>query len=235
MSFFFLALFSGVILGLFLPDSFKKPYSTFLPGKSLFTERELHILRSRVLLDDPMKGKKKKKIGLAAFKKAVSRTQTGKKPTAPNCDSTQLTPSPPKFTNWRLYLHFLITLCNNGPQRAFDTYSPSIVSSFGFADLTSNALASVGLFIQIPVSFAFSWVSDRFGRRGETVLTGLSCHLIAYIMNRGFTELVGLRGVQYFGVVWTQTFATFSVRLFILPIPPQVHGLDAQRTNPLIC
>jgi hypothetical protein len=67
----------------------------------------------------------------------------------------------PQFSNWRLWIHFLITLTNNGPQRAFDTYSPSIVNSFGFANLASNALASVGLFLQIPVSFCFSYVSDR--------------------------------------------------------------------------
>lgn len=63
---------SGVILGCCLPDSFKNPRSTFLPNVKIFNERELQILQSRVLLDDPMKGKKKKKIGTAAFKKAVS-------------------------------------------------------------------------------------------------------------------------------------------------------------------
>ena len=63
---------SGCILGFFLPDSFKNPRSTFLPKTSFFTERELHILKSRVVMDDPMKGKKKKHIGLASFKKAVS-------------------------------------------------------------------------------------------------------------------------------------------------------------------
>lgn len=61
----------GFVLGFFLPDSFKNPHSTFLPKVSLFSPRELHILRSRVLLDDPMKGKKKRRIGLPAFKKAV--------------------------------------------------------------------------------------------------------------------------------------------------------------------
>lgn len=61
----------GFILGLFLPDSFKRPRSTFLPTVNIFTERELHILNTRILLDDPMKGKKKKRIGLPAFKKAV--------------------------------------------------------------------------------------------------------------------------------------------------------------------
>ncbi|KAJ0125206.1 lternative sulfate transporter [Diaporthe amygdali] len=175
--------FCGFIYGFFLPDSFRNPHSTFLPFVPIFSEREVHILRTRVLLDDPAKGRKKKRIGLPAFKKA--------------------------FSNWRLWVHFLITLCNNGPQRAFDTYSPSIVSSFGFPALTSNALASVGLFLQIPVSFSFSVISDRFNKRGETVMAGLSLHLLGYVFNRIFTELRGLRGVRYFGVVWTQTFGTF--------------------------
>ena len=54
-----------------------------------------------------------------------------------------------------------ITLANNGPFRGFDTYGPTIIRSFGYASLQSNALAAVGLFLQIPVSFGFSWVSDR--------------------------------------------------------------------------
>jgi MFS family permease len=65
---------AGVVFGLFLPDSFNNPSSTFLPRKVWFTEREIHILRTRVVLDDPMKGKKKKHIGLDAFKRAVSGT-----------------------------------------------------------------------------------------------------------------------------------------------------------------
>lgn len=174
---------SGVVLGFFLPDSFKKPCPTFLPKWQMFTDREIYILRSRVHIDEPAKSRKKKSIGLGAFKKA--------------------------FSNWRMWCHFAITLCNNGPQRAFDTYAPSIVRSFGFGQLRSNAMAAVGLFIQIPVSFTFSWFSDRFGRRGETVMLGFTCHLIGYIFNRIFAELDS-RGVRYFGVVWTQTFGTFS-------------------------
>jgi predicted MFS family arabinose efflux permease len=196
-------LLSGFVLGFCLPDSFRNPSPTFLPGVTFFTPRELHILQARVLLDDPMKGKKKKHIKLDAFKRA--------------------------FSNWRLWCHVLITLSNNGPQRAFDTYSPSIVNSFGFGALTSNAMASVGLFLQIPVSFSFSYVSDRLyvpspplpnpgrlmlthssNKRGETVMAGFACHLLGYIFNRIFTELSHLRGVRYFGVVWTQTFGTFS-------------------------
>lgn len=46
-------------------------------------------------------------------------------------------------------------------------------------------------------------------RRGETVMLGMFCHLLGYIFNRIFTR-VNIRGVRYFGVVWTQTFGTFS-------------------------
>lgn len=62
----------GCVLGFCLPDSFKNPHSTFLPKVEIFTERELYILNKRVKLDDPAKGHKKKRIGLPAFKKAVS-------------------------------------------------------------------------------------------------------------------------------------------------------------------
>ncbi|KAH7134912.1 alternative sulfate transporter [Dendryphion nanum] len=174
---------SGFVFGFFLPDSFQNPHSTFAPKWTIFTEREIHILRSRVHLDDPAKSKKKRKIGLSAFKKA--------------------------FGNWRLWAHFLVTLSNNGPQRAFDTYAPQIVTGFGFGPLRSNAMAAVGLFIQIPVSFTFSVISDRFNRRGETVMAGFSLHLLGYIFNRTFTE-INNRRLRYFGVVWTQIFGTFS-------------------------
>jgi MFS family permease len=174
---------SGFVLGFCLPDSFKKPHPTFLPKWKMFTDREIHILRTRVHLDEPAKSRKKKRIGLAAFKKA--------------------------FSNWRMWAHFTITMCNNGPQRAFDTYAPSIVQSFGFGALRSNAMAAVGLFIQIPVSFSFSWFSDHYNRRGETVMAGFCCHLLGYIFNRIFTETES-QGAKYFGVVWTQVFGTFS-------------------------
>lgn len=52
-------------------------------------------------------------------------------------------------------------------------------------------------------------LTSSSNRRGETVIAGLSMHLLGYIFNRIFTE-INLRGPRYFGVVWTQTFGTFS-------------------------
>lgn len=48
--------------------------------------------------------------------------------------------------------------------------------------------------------------------RAQTVITGFSGHLLGYIFNRSFTNgnLVNNKGLRYFGVVWTQTFGTFS-------------------------
>lgn len=76
----------------------------------------------------------------------------------------------------------------------------------GFEGLKSNALASVGLFIQIP-SYLFSYVSDRYDKRGETVIAGLSMATLAYVFNRAFTE-INNEGVRYFGVICEQTFGT---------------------------
>lgn len=60
----------GCLFGFVFPDSFKKPYCPFAPGRQVFTDRELYILNTRVILDDPLKGHKKKHIDREAFKKA---------------------------------------------------------------------------------------------------------------------------------------------------------------------
>jgi hypothetical protein len=64
-------IFCSFIYGLFLLDSFHNLHSTFLPGVHWLTERELHILQTYVLLNDPMKSKKKRKILLLVFKRVV--------------------------------------------------------------------------------------------------------------------------------------------------------------------
>lgn len=58
--------------------------------------------------------------------------------------------------------------------------------------------------------WALIWILTTCSdKRGETVMTGLACHLLGYIFNRIFTELAS-RDIKFFGVVWTQTFGTFS-------------------------
>jgi len=149
---------NGLILGFLLPDSSKNPSSAFLHGVTLFSKREVHILKTRVLLDDPLKGQKKSWIGFGAFKKLVRGRLLSFRFTTligtTNVATYQL-------IDWRMWVHFLIALCNSGPTRGFDTYAPTIIRNLGFTALSSNALASVGLFLQIPVAFGFAFVSDR--------------------------------------------------------------------------
>ncbi|KAF4815425.1 putative transporter [Colletotrichum tropicale] len=123
---------------------------------NIFTEQELHVLQTRVRIDDPNKMNKKQHIGMAS--------------------------------------------------------------------LTSNALAAVGLFLQVPVSFGFSYVSDRFNKRGETTILAVAMHMFGHILNRIFTE-INKRGVRYFGVVWTQTFASF-------PRPLNITWMSLTCTDP---
>lgn len=58
-------------MGFWLPDSIDNPHSLFLHQFSFFSKRELHILRSRVRLDNPKQSSKKQHIGVDAFQKAV--------------------------------------------------------------------------------------------------------------------------------------------------------------------
>lgn len=46
-------------------------------------------------------------------------------------------------------------------ERCHPSDVPTIINSFGYERLRSNALASVGPWVLIPVSVAFSYVSDH--------------------------------------------------------------------------
>lgn len=209
---------SGFILGFCLPDSFKNPRSTFLPNVSFFTERELHILQTRVLIDDPMKGKKKKRIGLDAFKKAVS--------IQPRVNFTSL------LTNWCPSSPTgVFGLIYSSPWPTTDLSAPltrtphPLLGALALASLPATPWPRSASSSRSPCPFRLAmfriicrlpnWTQEitdtdcNSNRRGETVIAGLSCHLLGYVFNRVFTE-ISKRGLRYFGVVWTQTFGTFS-------------------------
>ena len=62
---------SGCVLACCLPDSYENPRSWFLPKHAFFSERELHILRNRIQIDDPNKRRTRHHIGISSFKKTV--------------------------------------------------------------------------------------------------------------------------------------------------------------------
>jgi hypothetical protein len=58
-------------------------------------------------------------------------------------------------------------------------------------------------------------------------MVGFFAHMLGYIFNRAFTALPNsLRGVRYFGVIWTQTFGTFSHPLNIAWLSLACHDSE---------
>lgn len=226
----------GFIYGFFLPDSFKNPHSTFLPRVKIFTDRELHILQTRVLLDDPMKGKKKAKIGLDAFKRAMSshpilyifsyRLLTSGSPRISTLTGVSGSTSSSRSATTALSVPLIPMRRPSSPASVSATSSPtpwlpsvcscrspSRLLSAGFLIISKwpheDFLCSIQLYLSSSLVFFIANQSNTSDRRGETVMLGLLCHLIGYIFNRCFTD-VPIPGVRYFGVVWTQVFGTFS-------------------------
>ncbi|EGC45906.1 alternative sulfate transporter [Histoplasma capsulatum var. duboisii H88] len=103
------------------PKNPENPTSLF--GFHYFTEREAAFLSRRVIADDPRKAKGGNSISLKQLKGAL--------------------------TNWNMYLHLLITIAGLAPVYVFGAYAPTLVASFGFERLVSNALVTIGLWAQL--------------------------------------------------------------------------------------
>ncbi|KAK0624602.1 major facilitator superfamily domain-containing protein [Bombardia bombarda] len=138
-----------VIVGFAFISLFPKapgnPVSVF--GYRYFNERESQILLRRVLLDDPSKAQTQQHISGAEIKAAV--------------------------TNWKLIPHVILTLCALAPSSTLFSYAPTLVVSFGYDRLTSNAMVSIGAWILLATNISWGIVADRWGRRGPLVAFGL--------------------------------------------------------------
>ena len=121
---------------------------TSLTGIRYFTKRESYILSSRVLLDDP------------------SKQHKGENITATELKST--------FTNWRLIPHIIAAWLGLAPGATFGAYGPTLVESFGYPRLASNALMSIGLWLGLIMTLIAGMLADRTGRRGLIALGGIS-------------------------------------------------------------
>lgn len=137
---------SGLIFMAFIPKDPSSPKSYL--GFSVFSEREAYILQQRVLSDDASKERKHEKISLRELGRILS--------------------------NWRIYPHVLISMCGIAPATTLGSYGPTLVKSFGFGKLKSNALVSVGSWIQIPITILLGFLADKTQRRGLVNLGGLS-------------------------------------------------------------
>lgn len=141
-------LFTVLVAIIFLAVFPKEPgHPISFVGLNIFNERETQIIVQRVLRDDPTKEKKTVNITKAEILAALG--------------------------NWKVYPHLLCTLTALATNTTFSQYAPTLVSSFGFAKLRSNALVSVGSWIQVVLSVLVGYISDRTSQRGLLMLIPL--------------------------------------------------------------
>ncbi|GAB1198288.1 hypothetical protein APSETT444_007602 [Aspergillus pseudonomiae] len=113
-----ITIFAGIIFTLLVPPKAGNGYALIgLKRWSYFTPRESHIIRNRVLLDDPRKARGHIKITAKDIWNTVRQPNT--------------------------IQHFFITLVAMSGFQGLTQYTPSMIKSFGFSAVRANALASV--------------------------------------------------------------------------------------------
>ncbi|KAF2237340.1 alternative sulfate transporter [Viridothelium virens] len=130
-----------------------------------FNEHESRILARRVLIDDPTKESTGKKISMSEIRQTLF--------------------------NWTLYPHILFTILGLAPSSTMWSYAPTLVNSFGYGRLRSNALVSIGQWIQLLLYIPWGIAADRLNRRGPLVSLGmllwwvfaLTCRVLIYSRN----------------------------------------------------
>ncbi|KAH8681809.1 major facilitator superfamily domain-containing protein [Xylariales sp. PMI_506] len=150
----------GITFLLAFPTSVSKP--TSLLGVTYFSERESQILYQRVIRDDPAK---------ATYRNYITRQEL--------IDT---------FKNWRIFPHFAMTICALAPIQAIGSYAPTLIASFGFGTLDSNALASVGYWCLLVVIQFIGWGADRTRLRGPWVLATVVLGLVFNIADRAVID-----------------------------------------------
>lgn len=114
---------------------------------SYFSPREKRIILDRVLLDDPLKTREHIKITGRDIWKTVTQITT--------------------------LQHMLITLVAMSGFQGLNTYTPSMIKSFGFSAVRANALASVPVYASIvwTTILAYSSYVTRSCGGGSWMLT----------------------------------------------------------------
>ncbi|CAK7221697.1 hypothetical protein SEUCBS140593_004654 [Sporothrix eucalyptigena] len=135
----------GILFISLFPKSPANPVSIL--GFRYFSDREIHVLSRRVLLDDPSKIHTHTHISKQELKNAL--------------------------TNWRLIPHILLTISTLSPSSTMMSYAPTLVASLGYSNLTANAMASIGAWMLLITNITWGFVSDRTKRRGIMVFLGI--------------------------------------------------------------
>lgn len=130
-----ITLFIGVVFVLLIAPAVGDGRALITMGGrwSYFSERESHICRSRVLLDDPNKARGGISITWADIKSTISQH--------------------------RIWQHWFITLVSMSAFQGLVQYTPTLIKTMGFSAVRANALASVGPYIGIVWLTILSWAA----------------------------------------------------------------------------
>ncbi|KAJ5740047.1 hypothetical protein N7533_012831 [Penicillium manginii] len=151
-----LTLFIGIFFTLLVPPKVGdgRPLISF--GRwSYFTERESHIIRNRVLLDDPQKAQGHIQITWSDIKNTVKQP--------------------------RIMQHVFLTLVSMSGFQGVTQYTPSMIKALGFDSIKANALTSVPVYCSIVWLTILSFASDWTGHRGPFVLISITWNVISYV------------------------------------------------------
>ncbi|KAG6809331.1 hypothetical protein H0H92_000668 [Tricholoma furcatifolium] len=121
---------------------------------SYFSERESHIIRSRVLLDDPLKARGHIQISRSDIWKTLK--------------------------NPRILQHVLITLVAMSGMQGLGLYTPTMIKSLGFSASRANVLASVPVYGGMVWVLILAYAGDYTGHRGPFVLISITWNVISY-------------------------------------------------------
>ncbi|KAJ5924256.1 hypothetical protein N7466_008443 [Penicillium verhagenii] len=150
-----ITLFIGIVFTLLVPPSVGDGRPLIAFGRwSYFTERESHIIRNRVLLDDPKKARGHIQISKSDVWKALK--------------------------NPRIMQHVFITLVSMSAFQGLTQYTPTMIKSLGFSSIKANALSSVPVYCGIVWLTILSFLADRTGHRGPFVLLAITWNVISY-------------------------------------------------------
>ncbi|RYP45567.1 hypothetical protein DL768_008116 [Monosporascus sp. mg162] len=147
----------GVAFGCLFPVSLSRPVPFI--GLRYFTDREAFILQQRIVREDSDKHAVSQNIPLRVVFKTLA--------------------------NKKLWLHALITLCGAIPAASLAIYGPSIIGSFGYDALSSNALFSVGDWIALSLVLGLGYVA-----RGIITLIGTMTMLAFAVRHISFRYVI---------------------------------------------
>ncbi|KAK8162690.1 inner membrane transporter yfaV [Phyllosticta citrichinensis] len=160
-------IFVGLSLIFLLPGSPDTPDPLLSPGIIRFKGSEREILQKRLELDDDER--RGGAQGMRIPPKLVWKT----------------------ILRWKRWPHFLSSFAVFSTWSPLTTYTPTIIMHLGFDRIAANALAAVGASLALVVVFIFAYISDRFNRRGFSVIGAHFCYLIVLIVARQAHPHVG--------------------------------------------